>query len=262
MMKACPPTKIVPARSRPKFSETAKSMVVEPMPEGENVVIRRRRAPIEMPVQEAEEPHAAPPTQTERTDLTNLVFMGLGEPLANYQAVVRAIRIINADWGLNLGARRITVSTIGLPRQIRQLADENLQINLAISLHAPNDTLRAKLIPWAANIPIEELIAAGREYFDKTGREVTLEYVLLGGVNDRMEHANDLVRVCRKMRCNVNLIRFNPVTGLPFERPASSSAYHFTEQLRSRGVTVHMRKSRGLDIDAACGQLRRRHGQS
>lgn len=189
--------------------------------------------------------------------LSNIVFMGLGEPLANYRNVLEAIRIINADWGLNIGARKITVSTIGLPNQIRRLAGEALQINLAISLHAPDDALRRKLIPWAANISIDELIAAGRHYFDRTGREVTLEYVLLAGVNDRLEQANELVRVCRRMRCNVNLLRYNPVAGLPYERPTSSDTHHFVERLRSRGVNVHVRKSRGLDIDAACGQLRR-----
>jgi 23S rRNA (adenine2503-C2)-methyltransferase len=183
--------------------------------------------------------------------------MGLGEPLINYKSVLKAIRIINAPWGLNIGARNITISTVGLPRQIRKLADEGLQINLAISLHAPSDELRRELIPWAKKVPLEELIAAGRYYFDRTGREVTLEYVLLAGVNDKTEHAYDLVRVCRKMRCNVNLIRYNPVPHLPFERPESFAARNFAERLRERGVNAHIRKSRGLDIDAACGQLRR-----
>jgi len=189
--------------------------------------------------------------------LSNIVFMGLGEPLANYRNVVQAIRILNAPWGLNIGARNITVSTVGLPKQMRQLADEGLQINLAISLHAPTDELRRQLIPWAEKIPIDELIAAGRYFFEKTGREITVEYILLAGVNDRVDHAYDLVRVCRKMRCNVNLIRYNPVPGLPFERPESFAAHTFAERLRERGVNAHIRKSRGLDIDAACGQLRR-----
>jgi len=189
--------------------------------------------------------------------LSNIVFMGLGEPLLNYNNLLKAIRIITAPWGLNIGARNLTVSTVGLPRQIRKLADEGLQINLAISLHAPTDELRRKLIPWADKIPLEELIEAGRYFFDHTGREVTLEYLLLAGVNDRTEHAYDLVRVCRKMRCNVNLIRYNPVPSLPFERPDSYAAHRFVECLRERGVNAHVRRSRGLDIDAACGQLRR-----
>ena len=191
--------------------------------------------------------------------LSNVVFMGLGEPLANYGNVMQAIRILNAPWGVNIGARKITVSTVGLPTQIRKLAKEDLQLNLAISLHAPNDELRKEIIPWANRIPIDELVDAGRYYFDTTGREITLEYILLGGVNDRFDQAKELVRICRKMRCNVNLIRYNPVAGLPFERPASPDAFHFAEFLRSRGVNAHMRKSRGMDIDAACGQLRRRH---
>ena len=189
--------------------------------------------------------------------LTNVVFMGLGEPLANYHNVIRAIRCINADWGLNIGARNITVSTVGLPAQIRKLAKEELQINLAISLHAPTDELRRKLIPWAQRVPMEELIAAGRYYFDQTGRELTLEYLLLAGVNDQPEQAIELVKISRKMRANVNLIRFNPVQGLPFERPSGFDAHKFLERLRDRGVNAHIRKSRGLDIDAACGQLRR-----
>jgi len=189
--------------------------------------------------------------------LSNIVFMGLGEPLANYDAVTKAIRILNADWGLNIGARSITVSTVGLPDKIRRLADERLQINLAISLHAPNEALRRKLIPWARRVPIEQLIAAGRYYFEKTGREVTLEYLLLADLNDQPEHANQLVKVCRKMRCNVNLIRYNPVPGLEFERPTSFAAHKFVERLRARGLNAHIRKSRGLDIGAACGQLRR-----
>lgn len=189
--------------------------------------------------------------------LSNIVFMGLGEPLANYRSVLKAIRIINAPWGLNIGARSITVSTVGLPKQIRILADEGLQINLAISLHAPNDELRKEIIPWAEKIPLDEIIAAARYFFDKTGREVTLEYLLLAGVNDQTEHAYELVRICRKMRCNINLIRYNPVPNLPFERPDSYSCHRFSERLRERGVNAHVRSSRGLDIDAACGQLRR-----
>lgn len=194
----------------------------------------------------------------EQTPLSNIVFMGLGEPLANYGPVLAAIRIINSDWGMNIGARKITVSTVGLPTQMRKLAKEGLQVNLAISLHAPNDKLRHQLIPWAKRISIEELIAAGREFFEITGREVTLEYILLAGINDQLDHAHQLTKICRQMRCNVNLIRYNPVADLGFERPESFSTHKFAEELRGRGVNVHVRKSRGRDIDAACGQLRRK----
>jgi 23S rRNA (adenine2503-C2)-methyltransferase len=189
--------------------------------------------------------------------LSNIVFMGIGEPLANYENVTAALRIINAEWGMNIGARKITISTVGIPKQIRQLAQEELQLNLAISLHAPTDILRRQLIPWANRVSIDELVSAINHWFDKTGREVTLEYLLLGGVNDRPQHAGDLASVCRRIRCNVNLIRYNPVPGLEFERPNSAATHHFVEQLRARNVNVHVRKSRGTDIDAACGQLRR-----
>ncbi len=196
-----------------------------------------------------------PPPGPER--LSNIVLMGLGEPLANYANVVAAIRLINSEAGMNVGARKITVSTVGLPSQIMRLANENLQINLAVSLHAPNDELRREIIPWAQKISIDEIVEAARYYFEKTGREVTIEYILLGNVNDQPEHANQLVALARKMRCNVNVIRYNPVPGLPFERPSSFAAHKFTERLRSRGINTHVRKSRGLDIEAACGQLRR-----
>lgn len=195
----------------------------------------------------------------EDTRLSNIVIMGIGEPLANYQNVLQAVRMINADWGMNIGARKITLSTVGLPKQIRRLAEEDLQINLAISLHAPTDSLRRRLIPWANRVSVDELVSAVNFYFEKTGREVTIEYLLLGDVNDRPRHAADLASLCRRMRCNVNLIRYNPVAGLGFERPTSAAAHHFVEQLRARGINAHVRKSRGSDIDAACGQLRQTH---
>ncbi len=191
-------------------------------------------------------------------DLTHVVFMGLGEPLANYSAVLQAVRTINAPWGLNIGARKITISTVGLPKQIRRLADEGLQINLALSLHAPTDALRRELIPWAEHVGIDELADACREYFEKTGREITLEYILLHGTNDGPDHARALSDFARKLRCNVNLLRYNPVRPLPYRRPSGEAAHAFQAALRRLGVISHIRRSRGLDIDAACGQLRRR----
>lgn len=190
--------------------------------------------------------------------LSNVVFMGLGEPLANYAATVQAIRTINAEWGLRVGARKITVSTVGLPAQMKRLADEKMQITLAISLHAPTDELRRELIPWAERVSIESLIDAGRYYFEQTGREVTLEYILLGGVNDSVEHAEALARIARQIRSHVNLLAYNPVEGLPYHRPSNSACVRFLDTLRAHGVNAHIRKSRGLDIDGACGQLRRR----
>jgi 23S rRNA (adenine2503-C2)-methyltransferase len=188
--------------------------------------------------------------------LTNVVMMGMGEPLANYREVVKAIRIMNAAWGLGIGARKITVSTVGLPQQIRRLAGEELQLNLALSLHAPDDELRSELVPWG-KAPIAELLDACEYYFKHTGREVTLEYVLLDGVNNLPEHARRLAPLARRLRANVNLLRYNPVPDLPYKRPSSEAAFEFQQQLRELGVNVHLRSSRGQDIAAACGQLRR-----
>jgi len=198
------------------------------------------------------------PDSDDEPRLSNVVFMGLGEPLANYDAVLQAVRTINAPWGMNIGARKITISTVGLPKQIRRLADEGLQFNLALSLHAPTDALREQLIPWAGKISLSELTAACRHYFEQTGREITLEYILLRGFNDRSSHAQQLARLCKLLRCNVNLIRYNAVEGLPFERPTGEEARAFQQHLRDQGVNAHVRTSRGTDIEAACGQLRRR----
>ena len=189
--------------------------------------------------------------------LSNVVFMGLGEPLANYDATVRAVRTINADWGVGIGARKITVSTIGLPEPMRRLADEGMQITLAISLHAATDELRTALIPWANRVTIEALVEAADYYFDRTGREVTLEYLLLAGINDLEKDAHELAGVSRRLRGNVNLLAYNAVEGLPYRRPTDEAVARFLSWLRARGVNAHLRRSRGLDIDGACGQLRR-----
>ena len=193
--------------------------------------------------------------------LTNIVFMGMGEPLANYDEVIQAIRILNAPWGLGIGARKITLSTIGLPKQMRQLADEGLQLNLALSLHAADEKLRRELVPWSRG-PLGELLDACAYYFSKTGREITLEYVLLDEVNTEKHHAERLAAIARRLRCNVNLLRYNPVPGMPYGRPTSRTALEFQRELSSRGVNAHVRTSRGQDVDAACGQLRRRAGAS
>jgi len=191
----------------------------------------------------------------------NVVFMGMGEPLANYANVMSAVRILHDPECFNLGARRITISTVGVPSKIRQLASEDLPINLAISLHAPNEPLRKQLIPWARHFTLSEILAAAGEYFERTGREITLEYIMLAGINDRPEHARQLADICGTLRANVNLIHYNEVPGLPFKRPLARDVLLFQESLRSSGVNVHVRKSRGRDIDAACGQLRRREEQ-
>ena len=188
--------------------------------------------------------------------VSNVVFMGMGEPLANFANVTQAIRTINAEWGLGIGARKITVSTVGLPPAIRKLCTFDIPVTLALSLHAPFDELRRKIIPWAEYSTIDELLDACQEWFVKTGREITLEYILLGGVNDQREHAEELARLARTMRANVNLIRYNEVDGMPFARPGTEDVRRFQEVLRAKHVNSHIRASRGRDIAAACGQLR------
>ena len=188
--------------------------------------------------------------------ISNIVFMGMGEPLANMNAVTKAIRILNADWGFGIGARRITVSTVGLPKAIQKFTQFDLPVTLALSLHAPTDELRREMIPWAEYSTIEELLAACEVWFDRTGREITLEYILIGGVNDQREHAQALTTLAGRMRANVNLIRYNEVDGLPWKRPADDDAATFQRILRAGGINSHVRASRGRDIAAACGQLR------
>ena len=188
--------------------------------------------------------------------ISHVVFMGMGEPLANFSAVTDAIRTLNAPWGMGISARRITLSTVGLPAAIRKLVGFEIPVTLALSLHAPNDEMRRKIIPWAEYSTIAELLDACDEYFRATGREITLEYIVLGGFNDRPEHADELSVLARKLRANVNLIRWNEVANLPFRRPLTEDVLQFQEVLRSRGVNVHIRASRGRDIAAACGQLR------
>ncbi|MHA7813072.1 MAG: 23S rRNA (adenine(2503)-C(2))-methyltransferase RlmN [Phycisphaerales bacterium] len=192
--------------------------------------------------------------------ISNIVFMGMGEPLANFQAVVHATRTIAAPWGMGISARKITISTVGMHKAIEKLAEQlELPVTLALSLHAPNDDLRRQLIPWAQFTTIDQLVDACSTWFKKTGREITLEYILLSGVNDLPEHAEELAAVVKKLRANVNLIRYNEVKGLPFERPGGDDVHLFQRVLREHGVNCHIRASRGRDIAAACGQLRHEH---
>lgn len=194
--------------------------------------------------------------------LSHIVFMGMGEPLANYDVTIEAIRRLNAAWGLGIAQRRITLSTVGLPKQIERLASEGLQITLALSLHAPNDKLRRQLIPWAENIPLQRLLDACRVYRHTTGREVTLEYCLLAGINDLENHAAELAAIAQRLRAHVNLLMYNPVEGLPYSRPGRNRTIEFLKRLRAQGVRANLRESRGLETDAACGQLRRQISSS
>ncbi len=185
----------------------------------------------------------------------NLVFMGMGEPLANYQAVMDAIRILHESRGLNLGARRITVSTSGLVPQMRRLAEEGMPLGLAVSLHAVTDTLRDELVPVNRRWPLAELLSAARDYGRRTGRRVTLEYTLLAGVNDRAEDADRLGAIARDLPSKINLIPYNPVPGLPWERPSPGAVEAFAQRLYPRAPAVTVRQTLGGEIWAACGQL-------
>lgn len=186
--------------------------------------------------------------------VSNIVFMGMGEPLINTQNVVAAVRCINQDIGI--GQRSITISTVGIPGQIRRLAEHHLQVTLAVSLHASNQELRTQLIPSAQQYPLTELLDECREYIAVTGRRVTFEYILLAGLNDREEHAAELAQLLRGFQSHVNLIPYNPIDEVDYQRPSHKRVKQFTENLKAAGVAVSVRYSRGLEKDAACGQLR------
>jgi 23S rRNA (adenine2503-C2)-methyltransferase len=186
----------------------------------------------------------------------NLVLMGMGEPLANYDNLLKALKILNAPWGGGIGARKITISTSGLAPQIRKLADEPLQFCLAISLHGATDETRNKIMPVNRKYPLRELTAACEYYQAKKGRMVTLEYILIAGVNDGLDQITPLARLARRLHAKVNLIPYNHVEGLPWERPAEPAQEAFLKALEKQNVTATLRREKGHDIDAACGQLR------
>jgi 23S rRNA (adenine2503-C2)-methyltransferase len=190
--------------------------------------------------------------------LTNVVFMGMGEPLNNYPAVTAAIRRWARRETLNFSPRRVTVSTIGLVPLIERLAGEGLPVNLAISLHAPDDQLRSQMIPVNRKYGVAALVAAARAYSERTGRRVSYEYVLLQGVNDSPEQAARLAALVRHPRSHVNLIPMNPIAGSPLLPPSQPASRRFQAILQQAGVSTTIRLTRGLDIDAACGQLRAR----
>jgi 23S rRNA (adenine2503-C2)-methyltransferase len=191
--------------------------------------------------------------------ITHIVVMGMGESLANLDHLVAALdRICSAEEGLGLSQRRVTISTVGLPDKMRKLATLNRQYHLAVSLHAPTIELRNQLIPVSEKIGLEAVLEAADFYFQATGRQVTYEYVLLHGVNDRPSEARALAHLLKGRKAHVNLIPYNPVADLPFKRPEPAAIQQFLEMLRDRGVSATVRYSKGVAIDAACGQLRRR----
>jgi 23S rRNA (adenine2503-C2)-methyltransferase len=188
--------------------------------------------------------------------IDNIVFMGMGEPLANFSNVIRAIRIINAPWALGIGARHITVSTSGLAPQIKKLADEPLQIRLAISLHAATDEVRNQIMPINRKYNIETLLSACDYYAGRKKQRLTFEYILIAGVNDSDDQAYLLARHAKKLSAKVNLIPYNTVEGLPWSRPSRNRQEEFLSILRTHKIAATLRREKGHDIDAACGQLR------
>jgi 23S rRNA (adenine2503-C2)-methyltransferase len=193
---------------------------------------------------------------TRRRRVTNVVFMGMGEPLANYDATVRAIRWMVSAEGMDMRARGITVSTVGLVRGIERLGDEGLQIGLTISLHAPDDELRRRLIPTAGGTTIDDLVQAARGYIAKRGRRVTFAYALLDHVNDEPEQAARLASKIRGIQAHVNLIPYNPTSDAGLRRPGRERVRAFQRELQAHGINATVRVERGQEIAAACGQLR------
>jgi 23S rRNA (adenine2503-C2)-methyltransferase len=190
--------------------------------------------------------------------LSHIVVMGMGEPLANLDALLPALDEASRDDGLGISARRITVSTVGLPKAMRRLADAGARYRLAVSLHAPNDELRRQIVPISEKIPLAEILREADHYFELSGRQLTFEYVLLAGVNDSPSHAEQLTKLLGQRTAMVNVIPFNPVAGLPYRTPSTASQQTFRRVLEDHGLAVHFRHRKGDAIDAACGQLRRR----
>jgi 23S rRNA (adenine2503-C2)-methyltransferase len=190
--------------------------------------------------------------------LSHIVMMGMGEPLANLPRVLEALEVAkDSQYGLGISPRRITISTVGLPAAIDKLAESNAPYQLAISLHAPNDELRNRLVPVNKNIGIDSILKGADRYFQRTGRRLTFEYVLLGGLNDSLDCARELVHLLRGRTAMLNVIPYNPVPGLPYETPSAEAIHAFRKTLLDGGINVMFRQRKGDEIQAACGQLRR-----
>src|SRR3954468_12105792 len=202
------------------------------------------------------EDERTPRARAELASFDNIVVMGMGEPHANYDELLRALTIVNADWGLGFGARRITISTSGLVPKIMKLADEDLGFRLAISLHGATDEVREKIMPVNKAFPLAKLLPAVKTFSEKHGRMVTLEFILIEGVNDSLEQAAALRDIARDLHAHVNLIPYNAVEGLAWKRPSITRQERFADVLRAARISVTLRREKGHDIDAACGQLR------
>jgi 23S rRNA (adenine2503-C2)-methyltransferase len=187
---------------------------------------------------------------------SNVVYMGMGEPLDNYDELIRSIGILNAPWGLNIGMRQITVSTCGVVPGIRKLGREGLALTLAVSLHAADDDKRSRIMPIARAYPLARLMEALHEYVANTKRRITIEYALMAGFNDGRQDAQRLTDLLKGLLCHVNLIPVNPIPGGLQQKPESSQVVRFENWLRQGGLEVSIRRERGADIEAACGQLR------
>jgi 23S rRNA (adenine2503-C2)-methyltransferase len=187
--------------------------------------------------------------------LTNIVYMGMGEPLLNYKAVINSIDLITSDQGLGMSPRRITVSTAGISKMIKKLADDEVKFNLAISLHSASDSKRELLMPINKKINLEELRESVRYFYDKTSNRITYEYILFKDLNDSLEDAQKLAKFARASPCKINLIEYNSVDDLPYEKSSNRVTDNFIEYLEKQNIIVNLRKSKGKDISAACGQL-------
>jgi 23S rRNA (adenine2503-C2)-methyltransferase len=193
--------------------------------------------------------------------LSHIVVMGMGEPLANLDNLLPALDEASDESGLGISHRRITISTVGLPKQLHKLCELNTRYHLAVSLHAPNDELRNQIVPVNKNIGLAEILAAADRYFEVSGRRLTFEYVLLAGLNDQPQHARELVELLAGRTALLNVIPYNPVAGLPYVTPSGNAVNKFRDILVNGGINVKFRQRKGDEINAACGQLRRSEPQ-
>ncbi len=187
--------------------------------------------------------------------LTNIVFMGMGEPLMNYKNVLKSIEMITSPEGLGMSSKRITVSTSGVPKMIKKMAEEEVKFNLAVSLHSAIDEVRTAIMPFNTTFPLKDLKESLEYWYEKTQRTITYEYIVWGGINDRKEDIKALVEFCKYVPCKVNLIEYNPIDDGEFQQASNSAINNYISNLEMHDITVNVRRSRGKDIDAACGQL-------